>query len=111
MFSTSCRCGLTDRLQVTYRTAPHTSHVSQLNLYNSYKTRFDPYAAQSSLLGGQDLIQLVCSTFPGCEMAKDDEDYVLKGLKEREGVESGAEGEAWEKGVDNLVEPLRASSW
>jgi len=85
--------------------------VSQLNLYNSYKTRFDPYSAHSSLLGGQDLIQLVCATFPGCEMAKDDEDYVLKGLKEREGAEHGGEGEAWEKGVDNLVEPLRASSW
>ena len=105
-----CDPPVDDRLQVTYRVGPETSSVSQLNLYNSYRTRFDPYASHAPLLGGQELIQLVCATFPGCEMAKDSEDYVMKGLKLREGADM-SEGEQWEKGVDGLVEPLRASTW
>lgn len=96
------------RLQVTYRAAPPSSLVPQLNLYDSYKSRFDPYTAATPLLGGQELIQLVCATFPGCEMAKDDDDYVLKGLKERDGP---SERDPWERGVEGVVEPLRAGSW
>lgn len=85
--------------------------MSQLALYNSYKTRFDPYSTTSPLLGGQELIQLACATFPGCEMAKEDDDYVLKGMsaKESEAVETTSEMS--EIGIDNLVEPLRAGTW
>jgi hypothetical protein len=43
-------------------------------------------------------------------MAKDSDDYVMRGLKLRDGAET-SEGEQWEKGVDGLVEPLRASTW
>jgi len=96
------------RLQMTYR-ASTSSHVSQFNLYTSYKTRFDPCAAQTNLLGGQELIQLACATFPGCEMARDEGDYVLRGIKERgEGI--GEHG-VWDTGVDKLVEPIRAGTW
>ncbi|ORY25344.1 hypothetical protein BCR39DRAFT_544383 [Naematelia encephala] len=94
-------------LQVTYRSAPTTSFVSQLNLYEAYKDRFDPYSTSTPLLGGQELIALACATFPGCEMAKDESDYVLRGLREKD----GAEREAWERGMEGLVEPLRGSSW
>ncbi len=85
------------------------SSVSQLNLYSSYKNRFDPYSTQSPLLGGQDLIQLACATFPGCKMARDEGDYILKGLKERH--EGSGETEVWEKGVESLAEPIRAGTW
>jgi hypothetical protein len=95
------------RLQVTYRTAPQSSFVSQLTLYNSYRTRFDPYAVQAPLLGGQDLVNLACATFAGCEMARDEGEYVLRGLKEQ-GINVQDE---WDKGMDSLVEPLRASTW
>ncbi|WWC67621.1 uncharacterized protein I206_101531 [Kwoniella pini CBS 10737] len=103
-------------LQVAYRQAPSTSSVSQLSLYNSYKHRFDPYSITTPLLGGQELIQLACATFPGCEMAKDESEYVLKGLKEKEKEQEGENGnegdaEEWEKGMEGLVEPLRAGSW
>ncbi|KAK8846696.1 hypothetical protein IAR55_005783 [Kwoniella newhampshirensis] len=99
-------------LQVSYRAAPPNAHVSQLSIYNSYRNRFDPYAIQTPLMGGQDLIQLACATFPGCEMARDEGEYVLKGLKEKEKeVEGGPEAEEWERGVEGLVEPLRAGSW
>ncbi|WVQ68909.1 uncharacterized protein L199_007118 [Kwoniella botswanensis] len=110
-------------LQVAYRQAPPTASITQLSLYNSYKHRFDPYSITTPLLGGQELIQLACATFPGCEMAKDENDYVLKGLKEKEKEnndnqnENGNEGEnqgeqeEWEKGMEGLVEPLRAGSW
>ncbi|EIW68615.1 hypothetical protein TREMEDRAFT_63083 [Tremella mesenterica DSM 1558] len=92
-------------LQVTYRTAPQTSHVSQLNLYNSYRLRFDPYSSQAPLLGGQELIQLACATFPGCELARDDDKYILKGLKERMEMSMDHQPEP------ELAEPIRASNW
>lgn len=82
--------------------------MSQLNLYNAYKTRFDPYASVSPLLGGQELIQLACATFPGCEMARDDGDYVVRGLRDKDGVLPDSE---WDRGLDSLVEPLRGSTW
>ena len=94
---------------MTYRVAPSTSYISQLNLYSAYKSRFDPYASHTPLLGGQELIQLACATFAGCEMARDDGDYLLRGLKEREGA--GEEDEVWDKGVEGLVEPIRAGTW
>lgn len=96
------------RLQVTYRPGPPTSAVSQLNLYNAYKHRFDPYGASAPLLGGQELIQLACVTFPGCEMARDEGDYVLRGLRDKDGIASDAE---WDRGVESLVEPLRSTTW
>lgn len=102
------------RLQITYRTAPSTSHVSQLHLYNSYKSRFDPYSSHAPLLGGQELVQLACATFPGSEMAKADDDYVLRGMKLREDQQATQEstnGESLDKRVNDLVEPLRASTW
>ncbi|OCF41591.1 hypothetical protein I317_04603 [Kwoniella heveanensis CBS 569] len=105
-------------LQVAYRSAAPNIHVTQLSIYNSYKHRFDPYSITSPLLGGQELIQLACATFPGCEMAKDEGDYVLKGLKEKEKEpehdpehDNEKEVEEWEKGMEGLVEPLRAGSW
>ncbi|WVW78811.1 hypothetical protein I302_100773 [Kwoniella bestiolae CBS 10118] len=112
-------------LQVAYRQAPATSSITQLSLYNSYKHRFDPYSITTPLLGGQELIQLACATFPGCEMAKDENEYVLKGLKEKEKEkengdqnegnavegENPGDQEEWEKGMEGLVEPLRAGSW
>ncbi|WWC59138.1 uncharacterized protein I303_101686 [Kwoniella dejecticola CBS 10117] len=102
-------------LQVAYRQAPPSSSISQLSLYNSYKHRFDPYSITTPLLGGQELIQLACATFPGCEMAKDESEYVLKGLKEKdkeqEGDHAAEDAEEWEKGMEGLVEPLRAGSW
>jgi len=96
------------RLQVTYRPGPPHATVSQLALYNAYKTRFDPYAMSSPLLAGQELIQLACATFPGCEMARDDGDYVLRGLRDREGAANDSE---WDRDVDALVEPLRGATW
>lgn len=98
-------------LQVTYRSAPSSLYVSQLALYNSYKTRFDPYCTTSPLLGGQELIQLACATFPGCEMAKEDDDYVLKGMSAKESDAVETTSEMSEIGIDNLVEPLRAGTW
>lgn len=95
-------------LQVTYRPGPPSSSVSQLTLYNAYKTRFDPYAASAPLLGGQELIQLACATFPGCEMARDEGDYVLRGLRDKEGAAAESE---WDRSVDSLVEPLRSTTW
>lgn len=103
-------------------------------------------------MSGQELIQLACATFPGCAMAKDDDDYVLKGLDQKEGevlsvdqrsaapqaIQSSQQevigesdqpmstppgpatsapepisdpDEMWERGLEGLVEPLRASSW
>jgi len=51
-------------------------------------------------------------------MAKDEGDYVLKGLKEKEEQmetqyhgSSIGESQDWEKGLEALVEPLRAGSW
>lgn len=93
---------------MTYRPGPPTAAVSQLALYNAYKTRFDPYAASAPLLGGQELIQLACSTFPGCEMARDEGDYVLRGLRDKDGAMVEAE---WDRGVDAMVEPLRGATW
>ncbi|WVR04378.1 hypothetical protein IAU60_001380 [Kwoniella sp. DSM 27419] len=102
-------------LQVAYRAAPPTAHISQLSLYNSYRHRFDPYISTTPLMGGQELIQLACATFPGCEMARDEGEYVLRGLKEKEKEREGGDGpqdeEEWEKGMEGLVEPLRAGSW
>lgn len=96
----------TCRLRVSYRPGPSTSHVAQLALYNAYKTRFDPYDAVSPLLGGQDLIELVCATFPGCEMSKAGDEYHLSGLREKE----GGEGD-WERTLEGVAEPVRAASW
>ncbi|ODN96453.1 hypothetical protein L198_04167 [Cryptococcus wingfieldii CBS 7118] len=119
-------------LLITYRSASPTSYVPQLNLYSAYKHRFDPYSITTPLLGGQDLIQLACATFPGCEMARDEGEYVLKGLAKKvkegdhrddgshdpDGVDKtghkyaeGVDPEDWEKGMEGLVEPLRAGSW
>ena len=42
-------------------------------------------------------------------MARDEGEYWLRGLRERE--EGGAEGEAWERGVEGLAEPIRAGTW
>ncbi|BEI82916.1 hypothetical protein CcaverHIS002_0307840 [Cutaneotrichosporon cavernicola] len=95
-------------LQVTYRPGPPSVSVSQLTLYNAYKSRFDPYSTSAPLLGGQELIQLACSTFPGCEMARDDGDYVLRGLRDKDGAVIEAE---WDRGVDAMVEPLRGTTW
>ncbi|CAK9780679.1 hypothetical protein CC85DRAFT_287968 [Cutaneotrichosporon oleaginosum] len=95
-------------LQVTYRAGPPTASVSQLAVYNAYKTRFDPYTTSAPLLGGQELIQLACSTFPGCEMARDEGDYVLRGLRDKDGEVVEAE---WDRGVDAMVEPLRGTTW
>jgi hypothetical protein len=92
------------RLQIAYRAAPLTSQVSQLSLYNAYKTRFDPYRLVSPLLGGQELIELVCTTFPGSAMAKAGDEYMMSGLKEKEGGE-------WAKALEGVVEPIRASAW
>lgn len=92
-------------LQVSFRPQPGAS-VSQLALYNAYRSRFDPYAASAPLLGGQELIQLACATFPGCEMARDEGDYVLRGLRDKEGG-----SEEWDRSVDALVEPLRSTTW
>lgn len=92
-------------LQVSYRPQPGGS-VSQLALYNAYRSRFDPYASSAPLLGGQELIQLACATFPGCEMARDEGDYVLRGLRDKEGG-----SEEWDRNVDALVEPLRSTTW
>jgi hypothetical protein len=77
---------LIPRLQVTYRSGPPKSHVSQLSLYSAYKTRFDPHSAASPLMGG--------------------EEYSLSGIKERD----GSEGE-WEKSLEGFAEPVRASTW
>lgn len=96
---------------MTYRAAGPLTHVTQLSMYNTYKSRFDPFSSHTPLLGGQDLIQLACATFPGCEMARDEGEYVLKGLGEREKENEGRETEAWERGMEGLVEPLRAGSW
>jgi len=90
---------------MTYRADPD-SQVSQLSLYSGYKSRFDPYSSTSPLLGGQDLIELVCATFPGCDMSKAGEDYYLSGLKEKE----GGEGD-WEKTLKGVAEPVRAATW
>lgn len=57
-------------------------------------------------MGGQDLIELVCATFPGCEMSKAGEEYSLSGIKEKD----GSEGE-WEKTLEGVAEPVRASTW
>lgn len=94
------------RLRVTYRAGPSTSHVDQLSMVHAYKQRFDPYRAVSPLLGGQDIIELACATFPGCEMAKVGDDYQLTGLKEREGGDSD-----WEKTLEGVAEPVRAATW
>ena len=101
------------RLQINYKTASSSSNVSQLNLYNSYKSRFDPYATHTPLLGGQELVQLACATFPGSEMAKLNDDYILRGMKvkEEQVTQSVTNEEGLERRVDDLVEPLRASSW
>jgi hypothetical protein len=40
-------------------------------------------------------------------MARDEGEYVLRGLKEQ-GINVQDE---WDKGMDSLVEPLRASTW
>lgn len=109
---------LTSRLQVAYRPGSATAVVSQLALYSAYKTRFDPYGATAPLLAGQELIQLACATFPGCEMARDEGDYVLRGLRDKdkdgkdkdEGEEVGNEVE-WDRSVDMFVEPLRGTTW
>jgi hypothetical protein len=106
MVSLAMDLKLIPRLQVTYRSGPPNSHVSQLSLYSAYKTRFDPHSAASPLMGGQDLIELVCATFPGCEMSKAGEEYSLSGIKERD----GSEGE-WEKSLEGFAEPVRASTW
>lgn len=94
------------RLKVTYRAGPPNAQVSQLSLYSAYKTRFDPYSSNSPLLGGQDLIELVCATFPGCDMSKAGEEYYLSGLKEKEGGDND-----WEKTLEGVAEPVRASTW
>lgn len=39
-------------------------------------------------------------------MAKTGNEYVMSGLKEKEGG-----NEEWEKGLDGVVEPVRASAW
>ena len=39
-------------------------------------------------------------------MAKAGDEYVMSGLKERDG-----EAEEWEKALKGVVEPLRASAW
>lgn len=75
-------------------------------MVHAYKQRFDPYRAVSPLLGGQDIIELACATFPGCEMAKVGDDYQLTGLKEREGGDSD-----WEKTLEGVAEPVRAATW
>lgn len=41
-------------------------------------------------------------------MARDEGDYVLKGLRDKD---SAAEQAEWDRGVDNLVEPLRSATW
>ena len=97
---------LTCRLRVTYRAGPPTSHVDQLSMVHAYKQRFDPYRVVSPLLGGQDIIELACATFPGCEMAKVGDDYQLIGLKERSGSDSD-----WEKTLEGVAEPVRAAAW
>jgi hypothetical protein len=64
---------------------------------------------------GQELIQLAIATFPGCEMARDEGEYVLKGMdkrdKEEERAEEDEDGGKVDKGIDGLVEPVRASTW
>lgn len=109
------------RLQVSYRPAPPTSTVSQLDLYQSYKSRFDPYHKTAPLLGGQELIQLACATFTGCSMARDNDDYVMKGIRDRmkdgdepqeaQQVREQEREQSLEDYVGSLAEPLRASAW
>ncbi|KIR54447.1 hypothetical protein I315_02929 [Cryptococcus gattii Ru294] len=74
-------------LQITYRSAPVTSQVPQLALYNSYRHRFDPYSSFTPLL----------ETLGNNEAL---------GRKDRE-----VDPEEWERGMEGLVEPLRAGSW
>ncbi|ADV24272.1 Conserved hypothetical protein [Cryptococcus gattii WM276] len=74
-------------LQITYRSAPVTSQVPQLALYNSYRHRFDPYSSSTPLL----------ETLGNNEAL---------GRKDRE-----VDPEEWERGMEGLVEPLRAGSW
>ncbi|KAL7423250.1 hypothetical protein Q5752_002550 [Cryptotrichosporon argae] len=99
-------------LQVAYRASPEHA-VAQLALYTAYKARFDPYAAHSPLLGGHDLIQLALATFPGAEMARDETDYVVRGVgaKDGDGNGDGDDDGGWEQGVEGLVEPLRGAAW
>jgi hypothetical protein len=49
-------------------------------------------------------MQIACGTFPGCSLAKDGEDHVVKGLATKEDAE-------WEKTLEGVVEPIRASTW
>jgi hypothetical protein len=102
---------------MTYRAAEPSSSQSQLALYSAYRTRFDPYNAHTPLISGQELIQLAIATFPGCEMARDEGEYVLRGVDKREmdREQGGADGDETEgrdgRGIDGLVEPVRASTW
>jgi hypothetical protein len=102
---------------MTYRAAEPSSSQSQLGLYSAYRNRFDPYSAHSPLISGQELIQLAIATFAGCEMARDEGEYVLKGVDKREaereqinGDGEGGEGKD-SRGMDGLVEPIRAGTW
>lgn len=44
-------------------------------------------------------------------MAKEDDDYVLKGMSAKESDAVETTSEMSEIGIDNLVEPLRAGTW
>lgn len=101
---------------MTYRTSDPSSSQSQLGLYSAYRNRFDPYNTHTPLMSGQELIQLAIATFPGCEMARDEGEYVLRGVDkrdiDRDQAGDGEDAEGGEgKGIDGLVEPVRASTW
>lgn len=100
---------------MTYRFS-EASSTSQLGLYSAYKNRFEPYSSQSPLLGGQDLIQLAIATFPGCEMARNEGEYVLRGLSKKDGdkldrVDDETESPFEGIGLGSLAEPVRAGAW
>jgi hypothetical protein len=49
-------------------------------------------------------MELACGTFPGCTLAKDDGEHVVKGL-------IGKVDGDYEKALEELAEPLRAGTW
>lgn len=57
-------------------------------MYSAYKTRFDAFLMVTPLLGGKELIQTILATFPGCRMARQEGEYVVRGLTHREGAKS-----------------------
>ena len=103
---------------MAYRPADASAMITQISLYDAYRSRFDPYFMNTPLMGGQELIQLVLATFPGCEMARNEGEYVLRGVDQRDWEpetgdtgEGDAGGDGRKNALDGLAEPVRASTW